>query len=69
MPGIDRAVIEHKLNVHPTHKPQKKQHMLPQWAAAATAEVKRLLKAGFNRECQYPKWISNVILVKKANGT
>ena len=26
------------------------------------------MKAGFIREAKYPKWISNVVLVKKANG-
>jgi len=38
-------------------------------AAAANAEVQKLLEAGFIQECQYPKWISNVALVKKPNGT
>ena len=35
----------------------------------ATAEVQKLLDVGFIRECQYPEWISNVVLVKKPNGT
>ena len=30
-------------------------------------EVDKLLKAGFIRESQYPEWIANVVLVKKAN--
>ena len=38
-------------------------------AAATNAEVQKLLVAGFIRECQYPKWISNMVLVKKPNGT
>jgi len=48
---------------------QKKQHMGPEGASAATAEVQKLLEAGFIRECQYPEWISNVVLVKKPSGT
>ena len=28
----------------------------------------KLLKAGFIREVNYPNWISNIALVKKANG-
>jgi len=32
-------------------------------------EVKKLLDAGFIRECHYPEWLSNVMLVKKPNGT
>ena len=44
--------------------------MLPTKAtAAATMKVQKLLGPGFARECQYPEWISNVILVKKPNGT
>jgi len=31
--------------------------------------VQKLLEAGFIRECQYPDWISNVVLVKKPNRT
>jgi len=33
------------------------------------AEVQKLLEAGFIGECQYPEWISNVVLVEKPNGT
>ena len=43
--------------------------MGPKRAAAANAELQKLLEAGFIRECQYRKWISNVVLVKKPNGT
>ena len=55
----------------PAHKPviQKKRHKGPERAATATAEVHKLLEAGFIRECQYPEWISNVVLIKKPNGT
>ena len=35
---------------------------------AINVEVKKLLRAGFIREAKYPEWISNVVLVKKANG-
>jgi len=38
-------------------------------SSAALAEVKKLLDAGFIRECHYPEWVSNVVLVKKPNGT
>lgn len=71
MPGISATVIEHCLNANPMHKPvvQKKRHMGPERAAAANTEVQKLLEAVFIRECQYPEWISNVILVKKPNGT
>ena len=71
MPGIAPTITEHRLNVDPHHRPviQKKRHMGPEKAAAANAEVQKLLEAGFIRECQYSEWISNVVLVKKPNGT
>jgi len=31
-------------------------------------ETEKLLKAGHIREIQYPEWLANVVLVKKANG-
>lgn len=31
-------------------------------------EVDKLLKAGFIREVNYPQWVLNVVMVKKANG-
>ena len=31
-------------------------------------EVGKLLKAGFIQEAHYPKWLANVIMVKKASG-
>ena len=71
MPGIAPTVIEHRLNVDPLHRPivQKKRHMGPERAVATSAEVEKLLGAGFIRECQYLKWISHVVLVKKPSGT
>jgi len=71
MLGIAPTGMEHRLNVDPHHQPiiQKKRHMGPERAAAANAKVQKLLEAGFIRECQYPEWMSNVVLVKKPNGT
>jgi len=31
-------------------------------------ETKKLLSVGHKREIQYPEWLANVVLVKKANG-
>ena len=33
---------------------------------AIAEEVDKLLNAGFIREVNYPSWVSNVVLVKKA---
>ncbi|KAL5539172.1 hypothetical protein UlMin_044785 [Ulmus minor] len=35
---------------------------------AINTEVDKLLKSGFIEEANYPDWIANVVLVKKANG-
>jgi len=31
-------------------------------------ETQKLLSAGHKREIQYPEWLTNMVLVKKANG-
>nr|MCH9869276.1 reverse transcriptase-like protein [Serratia marcescens] len=35
---------------------------------AIANEVEKLLNAGFIREVEYPEWLANVVMVKKANG-
>ena len=49
VPGIAPNVMEHRLNVDPRHRSviQKKRHMGPERAAAANAEVQKLLEVGF----------------------
>ena len=34
----------------------------------ATEEVSKLLQAKVIREVEYPEWLANIVLVKKANG-
>ena len=70
MPGISPRVIEHKLNVNPKMKPiqQKQRAFTPERNQTITNEVNKLLTAGFIREVYYPEWLTNVVLVKKANG-
>ena len=34
---------------------------------AIAEEVRKLLKANFIREIYYPKWLANIVMVKKAN--
>ena len=31
-------------------------------------EVERLLVVGFIQEVYYPKWLANIVMVKKSNG-
>ena len=70
MGGIDRAVITHKLNTNPSFKPvkQKRRSFAPERKKTINEEVGKLLQAGAIREVEYPEWLANVILVKKANG-
>ena len=57
MPGIDRQMIEHSLNVNPTKKPvqQKRQVFALERNKAITEEVEKLLTTRFIREVYYPK--------------
>ena len=67
MPGIDREVIQHRLNVNPGCKPvqQRWRIFAPKHNKAVAKEVEKLLDAGFIREVFYPEWLANVVMVKK----
>ena len=69
MGGIDLTVITHRLNVSPSFKPikQKRRSFAPERQKAINEEVGKLLQAGAIREVEYPEWLANVVLVKKAN--
>ena len=70
MGGINPAVITHRLNVSSSFKPnkQKRRSFSPERQKAINEEVGKLLQAGAIREVEYPEWLANVVLVKKANG-
>ena len=70
MGGVDLAVITHKLNVNPSFKPikQKRRSFSPERQKAINEEVGKLFQAKAIREVEYPEWLANVVLVKKANG-
>lgn len=61
--------IMHSLNFNPNcpQVKQKRRTFNQERNKAIQMEVEKLLKAGFFREVLYPNWISNVVLVKKAN--
>ena len=69
MRGIDPTVITHRLNVSPSFKPikQKRRSFAPKRQKAINEEVSKLLQAGAIMEVEYPEWLANVVLVKKAN--
>ena len=70
MGGIDPTVITHRLNVSPSFKPikQKRRSFAPKRQKAMNEEVSKLFQAGAIREVEYPEWLANAMLVKKANG-
>ena len=71
MPIINLVVAQHHLNVHPETRPvkQKSRKIAPDQQKAIDDEVHHLRKAGFIIEVKYPWWLSNVVLVKKHNGS
>ena len=70
MGEIDPTVITHRLNTNPSFKPvkQKRRSFAPERQKAINEEVGKLLQTGAIREVEYPEWLANVVLVKKANG-
>ena len=70
MGGIDPAIITHRLNVGPPSKlvKQKRRSFALERQKEINEEVTKLLQAGVIREVEYPEWLTNVVLVKKANG-
>ena len=70
MPRINPGVACHKLAIRKGVRPvrQKMRCFNQERYEAINTEVEKLLRAGFIKEAKYPEWISNVVLVKKANG-
>ncbi|XP_057444597.1 uncharacterized protein LOC130736831 [Lotus japonicus] len=70
VPGIDPNVITHKLAIRPGAKPviQPRRRMSDEKNKAVQVETEKLIKAQFIRKVQYPTWLANVVMVKKANG-
>lgn len=70
MSGIDPSILTHRMNVDPSHQlvKQKGRSFALVRNLAISEEVEKLLQAGFIWEVDYPDWLANVVLVKKANG-
>ena len=47
---------------------QKKRVFAPEWDNAIKEEVQKLTTTKFIREVYYPDWLTNVVMVKNANG-
>ena len=70
MPGIDPGLMAHSLNVEPGTRPvvQPMRTFHTEVEAQITQEVKKLLAASFIKPIQHPRWLSNIVPVKKKNG-
>jgi len=70
MPGIDPDFLCHRLTMDPQVQPirQRRRKFNEERHRVVREETKKLLKAGHIREIQYPEWLANVVLVKKASG-
>ncbi|KAL0367023.1 UNVERIFIED_CONTAM: Transposon Ty3-G Gag-Pol polyprotein [Sesamum radiatum] len=68
--GIDPQVITHHLNIDPSYKPvkEKKRHFGLEKDKIIQTEVSKLMATGLIEEIQFPKWLSNVVLVPKPGG-
>ena len=70
MPGLDPRLVIHSFNVDSGAKPvvQPARVFHTNVEAQITQEVKKLLAVGFIKPIQHPKWLSNIVHVKKKNG-
>jgi len=70
MPGIDPDFLCHHLTMDANvrHVRQRKRKFNEERCLVVKEETQKLLSAGHIREIQYPEWLANVVLVKKANG-
>ena len=70
MPGLDPGLVAHTLNVDPKAKPvaQPARIFHTEIERQIVREVQKLLAAGFIKPIQHPRWLSNIVPVKKKNG-
>jgi len=70
MPDIDPDLLCHHLTMDPSVRPvrQRRRKFNEEKRQVIWEETGKLLKAGHIQEIQYPEWLANVVLVKKANG-
>ncbi|XP_027932707.1 uncharacterized protein LOC114188309 [Vigna unguiculata] len=70
LPGVDPQVAINKLSIYKEvgYVFQKKWKLGEERRLATKVEADKLLSAGFIEEAHYTTWLSNVVLVKTANG-
>jgi len=70
MPSIDPDFLCHHLTMDAKVRPvrQRRRKFNKERCLVVKEETQKLLSAGHIREIQYPEWLANIVLVKKANG-
>ena len=69
MPRIDPDFLCHRLTMDPQVRlVRQRRRKFNEERRQVVREETALLKAGHIREIQYPEWLANVVLVKKASG-
>ena len=70
MPGLDLRLVVHTLNVDPEAKPiaQPARIFHTKIEGQIVKEVQKLLAVGFIKPIQHPRWLSNIVPIKKKNG-
>ncbi|GJT58058.1 reverse transcriptase domain-containing protein [Tanacetum coccineum] len=71
MTGVPRHTAEHRLNVREGCSPirQKKRGQVPERNKAIQEEVEKLVDARIMKEVHCHNWLSNLVMVKKHNGS
>ena len=70
MIGLDLGLVVHTLNVDPEARPvaQLARAIHTKIEEQIVKEVQKLLAASFIKPIQHPRWLSNIVPVKKKNG-
>jgi hypothetical protein len=71
MPDVPREVIDHNLALCPQAHPvkQKTRRQAPEKQEFIIQEIEKLKQAKLIHEVTHPTWISNPVVVPKANGS
>jgi len=69
MPGINPNLLGHRLTMDNRIRPvvQRRRKFNEERRLIIKTETQKLLSVGHIREIQYPEWLANVVLVRKAN--
>ena len=70
MPEIDRDFLCHRLTMDEKVRPvaQRRRNFNEDKCLIIREETQKLLNVDHISEIQYPEWLANVVLVRKANG-